>query len=295
MPRAIGVDVGGTAIKVCIADATGRLSEQRTVPTPHRVEDLVRTVAQQVADLRAHDPGLPVGVAVPGVVDERAGTVVLARNLGWRDVPVRDLLAGALGTDVVLGHDVRAGALAESRWGAGAPDMLFVPIGTGIAAALVLGGRPWGTGYAGEIGQVLVPDPDGGAPVVLEQVASAAALGRRYAARTGGVGADGRGLFDQLRRGDQAAAAVLEQGVTALGTVLAGAVSLLGPVRVVVGGGLAGAGEDLLAPLRARLAELLVVTPVPEVVPAALGPWAGSLGAAALALDATDPGDQERP
>ncbi|MPV38599.1 ROK family protein [Georgenia subflava] len=291
-PRAIGVDVGGTAVKAGVVDAGGTLTERRDLPTPREPDALVAAVATLVRDLRrAAGADLPVGVAVPGIVDDDAGTVALSANLGWRDVPVRDLLAAALAEPVAVGHDVRAGALAESRWGAGADAMLFVPIGTGIAAALVLDGRPWGTGFAGEIGHVLVTDPDGGPDLPLERVASAAALARRCAA--GGEVTDGaREVFRRLADRDPRARTVVADALDRLADVLAGAVCLLGPVRIVIGGGLAGAGEDLLGPLRERLAERLVLGNVPEVVPAALGPWAGCMGAAALALPHPDGGVQ---
>lgn len=278
---AIGIDVGGTTIKVCLVAPDGRRLGEHRVPTPRGVTELVAEVAEQVTRVRREHPGSHgVGVVVPGVVDEATGTAVHSVNLGWRDVPMRDLLCVALGEPVAFGHDVRAGALAEARWGAGAPDMLYVPVGTGIAAAVVLGGRTVGGPLTGEIGQLLVPDD--GALVPLEQVASAAAVARRFGRRTGTEVAGAAAVAERARAGDPRAREVIEGAMTVLGDALATSVALLGPVRIVVGGGLAGAGELVLAPLRAALARRLTLTPVPEVVVATLGSWSQALGAAAL-------------
>ncbi len=100
------------------------------------------------------------GVAIPGVVDEARGVAVFAANLGFRDVPLRDLVAERLGLPAALGHDMRAAGLAEARLGAGhgAEDVIFVGIGTGIAAAHVRGGHTnsGAHGAAGELGHIVV-------------------------------------------------------------------------------------------------------------------------------------------
>lgn len=327
--RAIGVDVGGTTIKIGVCHPDGTLTHARQVPTPRGVGALVALVAEEVARLRAEidaessaqspaDAALPlvstVAVVVPGIVDERTGTAQLSVNLDWRDVPMRALLTEAIGGPVVFGHDVRAGALAEARVGAGrgADDLLFIPLGTGIAGALVLGGaaftgRPW----AGELGQVLVPDPAGGAAVTLERVASAAAVARRYlelvqderrpsrgvsplqGAALGGQAVapasespgGSRMVFDRARTGDEVARAVIAEAVRALAEALATVVAVLGPLRIVVGGGMAAAGEELLAPLRRAVAIRLDLGQLPEIVPTGCGPWAGCIGAGLMALD----------
>lgn len=282
---AIGVDVGGTTIKVGLVGDGPDLESCLELPTPRDVAEVVALVSTEVRRLRGvRQDQLPVGVVVPGIVDERAGTVLHSANLGWRDVPVRDLLTRELGP-CVLGHDVRAGALAECHRGVGRRDLVFVPIGTGIAAALVLDGATWGTPWTGEVGQSPVVDPDSGGVVPLEQVASASGIARRYAARSSNppIESGARHVVERLRAGDDVARSVFGEGVEALGDVLAVCCSLLGPIPVVIGGGLAGAGDDLLVPLRARLSARLSWMPTPEVLPAALGSWAGCRGAALLA------------
>jgi glucokinase len=198
---------------------------------------------------------------------------------------------------VALGHDVRAGLLAESRWGAagGADHVLFVPVGTGIAGALMVDGRVLvADGYAGELGHVVL-DPEGppcgcGAKGCLEAVASASAVEKAYAARTGGPAAPGdRVGADRVaalvRQGDPVASEVWHHAVTALGRALVMAVTLTGVDLVLVGGGLAESGDLLLDPLRAHVEAAMTFQRVPQISRPALGDRAGSLGAACLAWD----------
>lgn len=306
MRAALGIDVGGTSIKAGLTGADGTLLARRTAATPRDPSACAAAIADLATRLRRDAPAgaevaLPVGVSVPGIVDERAGLVVANTNLGWRDLPVRELVARAVGGPVVLGHDVRAGAYGEMLWGAGTGDCLFVPLGTGIAAALVLDGRPVGSGYAGEIGHLRRSDPDDpdGPPLLVEQIAGAEGMGRRWARLRGISGDTGPGhpagivpgpapgsaaVFAAAAEGDAAAAAVVAHAVETLAEVLATVLAQLGPLRVVIGGGASAAGESLLGPLREALARRTALGPAPEVVAAALGPWAGSLGTAALIL-----------
>lgn len=281
-PPVLGVDIGGTAIKIGRVTTDGTLRDARQLPTPHEPE----AVADLIAGEAAATPTAAIGVVSPGIVDEQRGVVVYSANLGWRELALRDLLSTRLGAPVVTGHDVRAGALAESRWGAGEPDLLFLPLGTGLASALITDGQIRGTGWAGEIGQILVPDPDGGGRVPLERVCAAGALAHRYAAATGSSDTSGgaRAVFQRAAAGDEAARRVLDSAIEALADVLATSAGLLGPVPVVLGGGLAEAGDALVQPLRAALAARLPEPAMPPLRRAGLGQWAGCLGAAALAM-----------
>jgi glucokinase len=226
------------------------------------------------------------GVVVPGIVDD--GVAVFSANLGWRDVPLRELVHKRLGVPVAFEHDVRAGGLAEGQLGAarGAGDYLFMPIGTGIAGAVVIDGRPYsGHGYGGEIGHLII-EPDGpicgcGARGCLEAIASAAAIDREYALRSG---RRANGLVSELVvAGDPDARAVWQRAVRALARALQAYVTLLAPELVVIGGGLAGAGDVLMEPLADALDALLTFQRRPRLVRAELGDQAGALGAALLA------------
>lgn len=292
----IAIDVGGTAIEAALVDERGGMLSPTSTPTVRnraaddvvgQVTEIVRN-SEAVAAERGRTP-LAVGVAVLGLVDDEAGVAVLSANLGWRDVPIRALIEKTTTLPVAFGHDVRAGGLAEAVLGAGQGvwDHLFLAIGTGVAAAIVLDGRPYvGTGYAGEIGHIVV-DAEGtecgcGGRGCLESIASASAIARRYARRTG-TNVAAAEVAARAAAGDPQAVAVWDEAVDALAVGLAAYVSLLAPQRVVVGGGLAGAGDQLLEPLRARLAERLSFQRTPELLAAALGEQAGCLGAGLLA------------
>lgn len=295
----LALDVGGTTIKAAIAAEDGRLLERvrRSTGRAAGPEQVVENIIALVLDLagRARQDGYDVaaaGVVVPGVVDERAGIAVEATNIGWRDVPLRELVQDRLGLPVRLGHDVRAGALAEGRRGAAQHhrDFLFLPIGTGIGAALVIDATPYPGAHwaAAEIGHLPVSAGAGpcacGRSNCLETVASAAAIARRYSASAEPV----RGAAEvarRVRRGDETATQVWHEAVRGLTDALEVTTAMFDPSLVVLGGGLAEAGELLLQPLREQLARRLHWGRPPEIRRAALGDEAGCAGAALLALD----------
>jgi glucokinase len=232
------------------------------------------------------------GVAVPGSVDEAAGVALYSANIGWRDVPLRALLEERLALTAAVAHDVRAASIAEGALGAarGVRDYLFVGIGTGIGGGIVAGGQPLrgAHGLAGEIGHLMVR-PDGpecacGARGCAETLASAAAIGLRYKARSGaGRDATAERVAELAAAGDPVAAAVWQEGVDALARALAHYVTLLDPEVIVIGGGLAGAGEVLLGPLRVALQAFLTFQVGPRILGGQLGSDAGCLGAALVA------------
>jgi glucokinase len=299
------VDVGGTRTKAALVDRLGGELVSATVPTPRdlgtpgALVDAVATTVETLLQAGA-EQGLSLclggcGVVVPGLVDDARGVAVFSANLGWRDLEVVAPLETVLGVPVALGHDVRAGLLAEVRWGAarGAENAMFVPLGTGIAGALMVDGKVLhGGGYAGELGHVQV-DPAGpecgcGARGCLEAVSSAAAIERAYAQRGGldePVGADA--IAALVAEGDPTASGVWGHAVSALSRALVMAVTLTGVELVLVGGGLSQSGDLLLDPLRREVAAALTFQRPLTLSRAALGDRAGCLGAACLAWDLT--------
>jgi glucokinase len=271
----------------------------RRVPTgrergPDAVVDTLRDVAMDLLrDCIAEglDP-VAVGVAVPGIVDDQ-GVGRYSVTLGWRDLPVRARLEGSLSRPVLVEHDVRAGAAAEVAFGAavGKRTALFLPVGTGISAAIVRDGTvaPGDTFQAGELGQVLVPAARVGAAsrddglVTLEATSSARAIAERYA-RACGLPLDGSVTAGTVARavvdGDDCAVAVWDEAIDRLGSVIAATVAALDPGTIVIGGGLSRAGATLLEPLRAAIAQHLTWRTVPNVVPARFADDAGFIGCA---------------
>jgi glucokinase len=260
---------------------------------------VVDTILGFAAELRAYGaehygaPALAAGIAVPGIVDEERGIAAYAANLGWRDVPLRALLAERLGVPVALGHDVRTGGLAEGRIGAGkgADRFLFVPLGTGIAGAIGIDGRveAGAHGFAGEIGHIVVRPRGTPCPCgqhgCLERYASASAVSEAWAAACGDADADAADCAKAVASGDPKAARVWQEAVDALADGLVTALTLLDPRTLIIGGGLAEAGEVLFSPLRDAVRRRVTFQKLPAIVPAALGDTAGCLGAGLLARD----------
>ncbi|WP_247674554.1 ROK family protein [Micromonospora sp. C51] len=307
-------------MKCALVDPDGVVRHAERHPTdagrgPDAVVETILTVAEGLAGKARADGLTPIalGIVVPGVVDEARGVAVWSANVGFRDVPLRDLASTRLGLPTALGHDVRAGGLAEARLGAGrnTGHVLFVAIGTGIAAAHVVAGSAatGAHGAAGELGHILIR-PDGpvcgcGRLGCLEALASASAVARRYAELTGtatdiGSASDdgsaaepgpGRTMVtaaevaSRAAAGEEVATRVWRETVEALADGLATAQALFDVATIVLGGGLAQAGAGLFDPLRAALRDRLTFHREPHLVPAVLGDEAGCLGAALLALD----------
>jgi glucokinase len=286
--RALGFDVGGTDTKAVLVDGDVPI-EFRTRPTPRTPAGIVDAIAELAAEL---GQAQAIGLAVPGVVDEANGVAVWSENLNWSDVPFAALVHNRCGLPTVLGHDVRTGAIAESRAGAarGLDDVVYLSIGTGIAAGIVLGGHVHaGGGYAGEIGHTPAAGHDEpcacGSRGCLEAVASAAAIARRYSARSGRPAAGAVEVLRAAESGDADAIAVWDEALDALAGALAWVASVLAPEAIIIGGGLSRAGGALLQPLNERIPRLLTFQRVPRLVPAVLGERAGCIGAGLLALD----------
>ena len=289
MTRVVALDVGGTDTKAALVDGDATVLAARSVPTPHGAELVLDLVGRLVEELG--EGAEAVGVVVPGVVDDVRGVAVWSENLDWRDVPFVAAVSERCGLPTVLGHDVRAGGLAESRLGAarGVDDVVFLAIGTGIAAAVLLGGRLHaGGGYAGEIGHTWAGHDEPcacGGRGCLEAIASAGAIARRYTARTGRGVVGAEEVLRVAAGGDPDAIAVWEEALDALAGALAWVASVLAPEAVVIGGGLSRAGDELFGPLADGMKRRLTFQRVPSLVPAELGDRAGCLGAALLALD----------
>src|SRR6478609_2679011 len=294
------VDVGGTRIKAALVTAACDTLAAVTTLTPNDIAAdigaVVHATVTELLAMAAQDdrPARVVGcgVVVPGLVDEPRGVGVYSVSLGWRDLSIGDPVASVLGVPTVVGHAVRAGLLAETRLGAarGARHALFLPIGTGIAGALLLDGAVISAdGRAGELGHLLI-DPAGppckcGATGCLEAIASAAAVEREYAARAGG-NASAEEVAVRASAGDPDAAAVWARAVAALAQAIVATVTITGVDLVLIGGGLAESGAALLDPLRVDVASRLTFQRPPRLERAAFGARAGCLGAACLAWDA---------
>jgi glucokinase len=319
---AIGVDVGGTKVAAGVVDEHGRILAKlkRSTPaaSPLRTEQAIADVvtellaAHEVAAIGA-DEVVAIGLGAAGFVEGERATVLFAPNLAWRDEPLKQRVEERLGRAVLVENDANASAWAEARYGAarGYRDAMLVAVGTGIGAAIIIGGElyrgRWG--IAGEPGHVRVV-PDGrlcgcGNRGCWEQYASGNALvaeAREFARRTpegasrllqlaGGTpeGISGPEITQAATEGDPAALRCFQTVGGWLGQGLADLAAILDPACFVIGGGVSEAGDLLLDPTRAAFERALTGRghrPLAEVRAAQLGEDAGIVGAADLAREA---------
>lgn len=297
----LAVDVGGTTMKSALVDAEGRIQAVDRRATGREesgeavVERILAFVDELIAKARATqgaDQIRAIGLAVPGLVDEANGIAVEAANLAWNRVPLVRLVEERTGLPATLGHDVRVAGLAEGRIGcaAGVNDYLFVALGTGIGADVVLSGTAYIGAHSvgGEFGHMVV-DPDGpqcscGRRGCVEAFASAGAIERMYLAQRPDAGpVTARDVVDRAGEGDRTATQIWREAVAALALAIANYAVLLDPEMVVVGGGLASAGDALFTPLREHVRGQIIFGPGPRIEPAAMGSDAGVIGAGLMA------------
>jgi glucokinase len=311
--RTIGVDLGGTKLLAGAVDARLGVHHrvQRTVTgLPQR--ELLDVAVDAVAEVRrsAGAEVEAVGFGLPCLIDQATGTIAVGVHSPFTDIAFGDVMTERLGLPVFLDNDGNAAALAEHRAGAarGIDDAIVLTLGTGIGGGLILGGRLYrgARGGAGEIGHMEIdfqgaPDTDncpgrGCAELFVSGRALAAEAARLAAERPGsGLGralAAGRPLSGPLvtelaHDGDEAAIEAVTLIGSRLGVVITNLLNIFNPQMVVVGGGVIAAGELLLAPARAVVAErtFAFVGEYLRIVEARFGSEAGMIGAAALAFD----------
>ena len=308
----IGVDLGGTNIAVGIVNGAHQILCAASTPTevetgPVGVADNIsRCIHDALAagSLRLEEC-IGVGIGSPGSCDAHRGVVRNAYNLGWTEVPVCAMLTDRTGLPARLANDGDCAALGEVAAGAakGAGSALLVTLGTGVGAGLVVDGHIYAghRSLGGEFGHMKIA-LDGepctcGQRGCWEAYASATALirqaGRAAAAHpesalNAAKKIDGKAVFDALAAGDATAKAVVQQYAEYVGVGIVNLVNCLYPEIILLGGGVAGAGEALLGPVREYVERNIFVRD-PELAPpirgAALGNDAGIIGAAALFHD----------
>lgn len=306
----IGVDLGGTKMAVGVVADGPRVLHRSEVPSAGltATELLDALEVQLRAAVTARPEVAAVGLGIPCTIDRARGLAISAVNLPIVDVPIRDLMSERLGLPVFVDNDGNAAAFAEHLWGAakGSRNSVLLTIGTGIGGGLILDGRVYrgSTGAGAELGHIVVdadgPPCQGNCPNhgCIEAVASGTVLGReaREAAgrhpdsRLGGMLAageaiDGRTATVAALAGDQVARDVIATIGRRIGVALSGIANVFDPDVIVLGGGVMAAGDLLLLPARDEMrARALPPMNQADVVPAELGPDAGMLGAARLAL-----------
>lgn len=310
LPLAVGVDFGGTSVKIGLAsgaELTGPVESLRTSDHPGP-KSMLRAIADVVDRFRQAPGGeriRAIGMGVPGVVDHQSGICAHLTNVeGWNNLPLRDLLQEATGLPAAVDNDANCATNAEWRHGAakGHRHVIVITLGTGVGGGLVLDGHLYrgATFAAGEIGHVSVdfrgvPGPHGNVGALERYVGNRQIVdmarhlyseaGQSEAAMNDDLSP--RLLAQAATKGDAVALEVWDRVSHYLATALAGSVYLLNPEAIVIGGGVAQAGAVLFEPLQKMLFGMLPTefTSILRILPARYGNTAGIIGSAALGLE----------
>ena len=305
----VGADIGGTNLRLALADMTGVITGRWSATTAgSRSADAVIALIRNGVDELLQQTSVPrrslraIAAGAPGITDVDAGVVIATSYLlGWQDVPLRDLLESALGIPALVDNDVNLGALGEAWVGAakGTRDFVFIAIGTGIGAGIILNGRPFrGMGWsAGEIGYMLVPgvsdEPVGrGEPGALESVIGGEGIKtqwqRVWCANSTALPRDltATEIFDGALKGDPLAESVLRQSARMLADAIYNMSLVLNCPLFVMGGGV-GMHAALCDTTRQVLEKCCARVPV-QIRRSILGADAQLKGAIRLALEAAN-------
>jgi glucokinase len=292
----LAFDLGGTDLKFGHVAATGALRGFARLPSRAAEGEaaLLQAIADAARDADPEGASSIVGFGSPGVLDPETG-VIHDRTPHLRlpaEFPMRERLERTLGRRVILDNDANCAALAEHVAGAarGARVSLTVTVGTGVGAGIVVGGRvlQGAAGGAGEIGHMPLGSTGPACDCGVEGCAEPLASGSGLVARAREAGLDVENARDVFESADPRAAQVLARMVDHLARMLGAATQLVNPEIIVLGGGVAQAGERLFGPLRARLERYTLASHRRRlrVVPAALGERAGVIGAGLQAWQA---------
>ena len=311
MRAAVGADLGGTKMAVGVVDEAQSVLHRATATTfGLELDPLLDRLEEKLREAIAACPAVEaVGLGVPCTLDRERGYAVSAVNLPLVDFPIRDEIARRVGLPTYVDNDVNAAALAEHRFGAarGTRNALMLTVGTGIGGGVVIDGELYRgtTGAGAELGHVVIdqdgPPCQGNCPNrgCVEVLASGTALGRegRIAAEAqpdsalgravaAGDELDGRAVTAAAIGGDPIAIELMATIGRRLGVALSSLANIFEPDVIVIGGGVSAAGDLLLDPAREELrSRALPPQNETEVVHASLGPEAGMVGAATLALE----------
>lgn len=291
--KVIAIDVGGTELKGSIFEGISHGQVFRVATLREEgPEAITNRVMKLVQDLVALEPDAKaIGIAVAGQINEETGVAEASENLYWDHVPFLSMIKKATGLPVGMGHDVRAGGLAEQTFGSlkNVREALFLPIGTGIAGAMIIQGVMNSHKLAGEIGHLDVGSKIAcacGSSGCLETVATGPSIATRYFEKSGNVVAGAAEVFELVKSGDRQASEIWYQAISSLALALTSYISLLAPDVVVIGGGVSKAGLGLLKPLQESLEKTLVWQKMPILKIAELGDLATCIGASILAVNA---------
>jgi len=311
----IGIDVGGTGIQMGVVDEKGQIIAKGAIVTRTDIpfEEQVKAMADcalETLEKSGHTliELASVGIGIPGIADPRTGVVPFCTNLGWKDVSLRETFKKYIDKPIFIDNDATVAGLAESVAGvsAGTHSSVFLTLGTGVGAGIVIGGKVWSGfhGVGSEVGHMIL-EIDGepctcGNRGCLERYTSATAIirmAREAVAKhpdslimslCGGDPAliNAKMVFDAAREGDEQGLKVFRRYARYLGQAIANVINFLDPEVIVLGGGVSKAGKFLLDAVREETPKYCVykAMPISRIELAELGPDAGIIGAAMLGL-----------
>lgn len=287
--QVIGVDLGGTQIKLGRYDRDGNCIQAAVVPTPQpsTPDAVVEAIATAVESLDPDHCCGSIGIGTPGPADKEGRIARVAINLsGWNDIPLADQLEQKTGRAVILANDANCAGLGEYWLGAGKEfqNLILLTLGTGVGGAVILNGQLFvgQHGAAGELGLITL-NPDGppcnsGNQGSLEQHASVQAIRRQTGLEPGELGA-------RAKAGDLEAIAFWQQYGRELGAGLASLIYVLTPEAVIIGGGVSASADFFFPAMKAEIERRVLPSSREgmQILPALLGNQAGTVGAAKLA------------
>ncbi|OIJ17680.1 glucokinase [Anaerobacillus alkalilacustris] len=311
----VGVDIGGTTIKLAFISEAGEIMTKWEIDTDKSNNgqqiptDIAKAIQTKLIELdQQKEKLIGIGIGAPGPVNFHDGSIEVAVNLGWKNFPLKALLEQELGLPVVVDNDANLAALGEMWKGAGegANDLIFVTLGTGVGGGIISSGKIVHgiNGAGGEIGHV-TSVIEGGAPCncgkkgCLETIASATGIARLAVEAITSTetpsqlrelyneqkNLTAKQVLDAAREEDELATKVIDQVTLHLGLALANLSNGLNPEKIVIGGGVSKAGDTILQPVKeqfARFAFPRVLDGV-EITIATIGNDAGVIGGAWLA------------
>lgn len=303
---AIGIDFGGTTIKSALVEDGRIVHRGEVIDTLHSGDStaLIEALLARVAQLRTVRPEtVAIGVGLPGITDSVHGIVHRLSNVpGWNDIPLRDLLIRRTGLHAAIENDANCMAYAEWKYGAArnGANVVCITLGTGVGGGLILNGRLYRGSFlgAGEVGQMSIdyqgrPGNYGNLGAFEKYVGNAqiAERAQQLYEKSGKLvpieQCTPAALDEAAIAGDPVAAQLWAQVGMEIGVALANVVWLLNPDSIVIGGGVARAGDLLFEPIRRTIRSFTMPTFYEElkILPAALGNDAGIIGSASVALD----------
>ena len=309
----IGIDVGGTNVKIALVDDSGKIIYSNSVPTRAEMgyEYTVNNIKQAIYDLMKETKLTAkdiegIGFGFPGQVDYKSGIVRLAPNIpGWVEVPIAKMIEDEFHIPTRVDNDVRCAALGELKYGAGkgCENLICITVGTGIGSGLIVNGKlvRGASNAAGEIGHIKLQIHDGpicgcGDTGCMEAFASGPAIvamaeeyilggkSTKYREMANGGDITPFIVAEAAKAGDPVAKRIFARIGEYIGIGMASVVNLLNPEKIIIGGGVADAGDILLEPLKETLKKraMKIAGETVKVVPAQLGNTAGVIGASLL-------------